>query len=153
MKLTLVDTKGTENPIRLRIETPTTITTYNPSNPIDMALLTQKMIGLSSLSGRIEVGFLNSVSRIAYQGTTHIVEFDGEITVLQTAPLQSARVATLTTRTGITDMTLADLHLTLRSRIEKIQSALITSSPALIFVDEMVIGTFPDRILTNDQNL
>ena len=153
MKLTLVDTKDSAYPIRLRIDTPTTIATYNPSSPIDVALLTQKMVGLSSLDGRVEVGFLNSVSRIAYQGTTHIVEFDGEITILQTAPLQSDRVATLTTRTDITDMSLTDLHLTLRSRIEKIQAALITSSPALVFVDEMVIGTFPDRILTNNQNL
>jgi hypothetical protein len=153
MKLILVDTKGPENPIRLRIETPTTIATYNPSNPVDTAILTQKMIGLSSLSGRVEVGFLNSVSRIAYQGTTHIVEFDGEITILQITPLQSARVATLTSKTDIIDMTLADLYLALQSRIEKIQSVLITSSPALTFVEEMVVGTFPDRILTNDRNL
>lgn len=153
MKLTLVDTKDSAYPIRLRIDTPTTIATYNPSSPIDVALLTQKMVGLSSLDGRVEVGFLNSVSRIAYLGTTYIVEFDGEITILQITPLQSARVATLTSKTDIIDMTLADLYLALQSRIEKIQSVLITSSPALTFVEEMVVGTFPDRILTNDRNL
>ena len=146
MKLFLV---STPRGVRFKVESSTgSVSIFNPTDSVNLNLLTSKLIGLDPMKGNVLKHLFGSTCEVSYMGSLLQIPLEGTIIMKREGPITAQYVADLYTGPDtILQISIEQLFKELDKRVERVRMSIESRAGEVTMTQEFPLGTFSDEAL------